>query len=74
MFCYQLAHASFDIINFSYWWSDVVGTFERKPVSMTGVDSHFIITVMVVLLSVILFLVAIRKLLKLKTADVTDLL
>jgi membrane protease YdiL (CAAX protease family) len=69
-----IAHASFDIINFSYWWSDVVGTFERKPVSMTGVDSHFIITVMVVLLSVILFLVAIRKLLKLKTADVTDLL
>lgn len=65
-----IAHVSIDIINFSYWWSDVMGTFERKPISMTGVDNHFIITVVVVLLSTILFIVAIRKLLKLK--DVTQ--
>ena len=64
-----LAHVSFDIINFSYWWSDVIGTFERKPIGMTGVDNHFIITLSVVLLSVILFIVAIRKLLKLKMKD-----
>ena len=61
-----IAHVSFDIINFSYWWSDVIGTFERKPISMTGVDNHFIIAVMVVLLCIILFIVSIRKLLKLK--------
>jgi len=61
-----IAHVSLDIINFSYWWSDVIGTFERKPISMTGVDTHFIITVVVVLLSTVLFIVAIRKLLKLK--------
>ena len=61
-----IAHVTLDIINFSYWWSDVIGTFERKPISMTGVDNHFIITVMVVVLSTILFIVAIRKLLKLK--------
>jgi membrane protease YdiL (CAAX protease family) len=65
-----IAHVSFDIILSSYWWSDVIGTFERKPISMTGVDNHFIITVVVVLLSTILFIVAIRKLLKLK--DVTQ--
>jgi membrane protease YdiL (CAAX protease family) len=64
-----IAHASFDIINFSYWWSDVLGNFERKPISMTGVDSHFIITVSAVLLSIILYIIAIRKLLKLKSAD-----
>ena len=64
-----IAHVTLDIINFSYWWSDVIGTFERKPISMTGVDNHFIITVMVVLLSTILFIVAIRKLLKLKSND-----
>jgi len=68
-----IAHVTFDIINFSYWWSDVIGTFERKPISMTGVDNHFIITLIVVLLSTILFIVAIRKLLKLKTADSPDL-
>jgi len=69
-----ICHVSFDIINVSYWWSDVIGTFERKPISMTGVDNHFIITVMVVLLSTVLFIVAIRKLLKMKTADSPDLL
>jgi membrane protease YdiL (CAAX protease family) len=61
-----IAHISFDIINFSYWWSDVLGTFERKPIGMTGVDNHFIISLMVVFLSIILFFVAIRKLLKIK--------
>ena len=61
-----IAHVSFDIILSSYWWSDVIGTFEHKPISMTGVDNHFIITFIVVLLSTVLFIVAIRKLLKLK--------
>jgi membrane protease YdiL (CAAX protease family) len=64
-----IAHVSFDIINFSYWWSDVLGTFDRKPISITGVDNHFIITVVVVLLSTLLFIIAIRKLLKLKSND-----
>jgi len=68
-----IAHVSFDIINFSYWWSDVIGTFDRKPISMTGVDNHFIITIMVVLLSTVLFIVAIRKLLKLKINDSVNL-
>jgi membrane protease YdiL (CAAX protease family) len=61
-----IAHVSFDIINFSYWWSDVIGTFEREPISMTGVDNHFIVTTMVVFLSTVLILVSIRKLLKMK--------
>ena len=61
-----IAHVCFDIILSSYWWSDVIGTFERKPISMTGVDNHFIITLMVVLLSTVIFIVAISKLLKLK--------
>jgi len=65
-----IAHISFDIVNFSYWWSDVIGTFERKPVSMTGADTHFIIAVTVVLLSLILFIVSIRKLLQLKRVAV----
>ena len=68
-----IAHVTLDIINFSYWWSDVIGTFERKPIRMTGVDNHFIIIVMVVLLSIILFIVAIWKLLKLKRKDSADL-
>jgi len=68
-----VAHVSFDIINVSYWWSDVLGTFERKPIGMTGVDSHFIITVIVFLLSMVLFVVAIRKLMKLKMENSVDM-
>lgn len=64
-----IAHVSFDIINVSYWWSDVIGTFEHKPISTTGVDLHFIISATIVLLSTILFIVAIRKLLKMSGAS-----
>jgi membrane protease YdiL (CAAX protease family) len=67
-----IAHVSFDIINFSYWWSDVIGTYERKPISITGVDNHFILALTVVLLSILLFIVAIRKLLKLKPKDSSE--
>lgn len=63
-----IAHVSFDIILSSYWWSDVIGTFVHKPISLTGVDNHFVITATVVLLSALLFIVTIRKLLKLKNA------
>ena len=46
--------------------ADVAGTFERKPIGMTGIDNHFIITAVIVGLSTILFIIAIRKLLVLK--------
>lgn len=67
-----IAHVSFDIINFSYWWSDVIGTFEHKPISMTGIDSHFIVTTVVFFLCIILFIVSIKKILKLKTKNSSD--
>ena len=60
-----IAHVSFDIINFSYWWSDILGTFDRKPISITGVDDHFIIAGTAVLLSTMLFIAAIWNLLNL---------
>ncbi len=68
-----IAHVSFDIVNFSYWWSDVIGTFDRKPISVTGIDNHFIITAAIVLTAVVLFIVAISKLLKLKTDTATNM-
>ena len=64
-----IAHFSFDIINFSYWWSDVAGSFEHQPISITGIDNHFVITVIVLVLSTALFVLSIRKLLKLKTVE-----
>ena len=64
-----IAHVAFDIVNFCYWWSDVAGSFERKPISMTGVDNHFILTLSAVLLSFLSFVLVIRKLLKLKARN-----
>ena len=61
-----IAHVSFDIINFSYWWSDVLGTFERKPIGITGVDNHFVLTLTIVLMSFVLFFLTTQKLLKRK--------
>ena len=69
-----IAHVALDIFNFSYWWSDVIGTFERKPISMTGLDNHFFITVFLVLLSTLSFIVVIRKLLKLRTKEITKVI
>lgn len=68
-----IAHVTFDIINVSYWWSDVSGTFGHKPIHMTGVDNHFVFTLMLVLLSALLFVFVIRKLLKQKSAGAIHL-
>lgn len=61
-----LAHIGFDIVNFSYWWSDVAGTFSLKPIGVTGMDNHFYIAILIVCLAVIGFTLSILKLLKLK--------
>ena len=57
-----IAHVSFDIVNFSYWWSDVLGTFDRRPIGVTGVDSHFIMTLIVVMFCITLLIISLRKL------------
>lgn len=56
------AHVLLDIGNFSYWWSDVAGKFERLPISQTGVDSHFVIAMLVFISAIAAFFWAIRKL------------
>ncbi len=57
-----IAHVSFDIVNFSYWWSDVAGNFERSPIGVTGIDNHFIITSTVVLICIVLLILSLWKL------------
>ncbi|MFH6604359.1 CPBP family intramembrane glutamic endopeptidase [Maribacter algicola] len=62
-----IGHVALDIVNFSYWWSDVLGTFERKPISLTGVDAHFIWSIIALVLSTGLFVLSVKKLLLSKT-------
>lgn len=62
-----IAHVTLDIVNFSYWWSDVIGTFEHRPIWITGVDNHFVIAITALALSTGLFVLSIRKLLQWNT-------
>ena len=56
-----IAHVTIDIFNFSYWWSDLLGKFTLKPISVTGVDLHFILTLVVFLTSLIFFVFINKK-------------
>jgi len=38
-----IAHTVLDIVNFSYWWTDVAGRFEYHPIAKSGMDLHFLI-------------------------------
>ena len=67
-----IAHISFDIINFSYWWSDVIGTFSYKPISITGIDTHFIFSTTLFLIATLVFIYAISKLMKLKVQEANN--
>lgn len=37
-----VSHVLVDIISFSYWWTDVAGRYDRQPIELTGIDSHFV--------------------------------
>jgi membrane protease YdiL (CAAX protease family) len=62
-----IGHTVMDIFNFSYWWSNVAGNFEKKTIFVTGVDIHFTVWCLIFLTATILFFFTISKLKKTKT-------
>ena len=56
-----IAHTILDIFNFSYWWSDVAGKFEKRPIAETGVDLHFMVWILICGVSIVLFFSSTRK-------------
>jgi membrane protease YdiL (CAAX protease family) len=56
-----IAHTLMDIPNFAYWWTDVAGTFDKRPVAETGVDVHLIVWAVVFVASVVSFCWAARQ-------------
>ena len=56
-----VSHTVADIANFSYWWTDVAGAFDKRPISETGIDSHFILWIAVFVASLALFALAARR-------------
>jgi membrane protease YdiL (CAAX protease family) len=56
-----IGHAVMDIPNFAYWWTDVAGTFDKRPIAETGIDTHFVVWALIFVASVALFIWAARK-------------
>jgi membrane protease YdiL (CAAX protease family) len=56
-----IGHAVMDIPSFAYWWTDVAGTFDKRPIAETGIDAHFVVWSLIFVASVALFIWAVRK-------------
>lgn len=56
-----IAHTALDIVNFSYWWTDIAGRFEYQPIAITGVDVHFLVWLAIFTISSVLFLWTLGK-------------
>jgi membrane protease YdiL (CAAX protease family) len=56
-----IGHAVMDIPNFAYWWTDVAGTFDKRPIAETGIDAHLVVWVLLFVASLALFIWAARK-------------
>ena len=56
-----IAHFIMDICNFSFWWSDLGGQFDRQTIGVTGIDTHFLIWSGVLILGILVFVMIMRK-------------
>lgn len=59
-----IAHIIMDILNFSFWWTDLGGQFSKKTLAVTGIDSHFIFWLIVLILSMISFIFIMHRMSK----------
>ena len=56
-----ISHGLADVGNFAYWWTDIAGHFDKRPIGETGIDTHFVVSVTILLSLLALFIIAIRK-------------
>jgi membrane protease YdiL (CAAX protease family) len=58
----MVGHAVMDIFNFGYWWWHLLGSYNQRPISETGVDLNFLGWASTLAVSLCLFLIVVRKL------------
>ena len=56
-----IAHFIMDICNFAFWWTDLGGQFDRQTISTVGVDSHFIIWSIVLIICIASFILVLKR-------------
>jgi hypothetical protein len=57
-----IGHVIMDIFNFSFWWSDLGNRFDKKPIASTGIDTHFLLWFLGLIISLIIFFILLRLL------------
>jgi membrane protease YdiL (CAAX protease family) len=58
----MIGHAVMDVFNFGYWWWQLLGSYNQRPISETGVDLNFLGWASTLAASLCLFLIVVRKL------------
>ncbi len=58
----MVGHAVMDVVNFGYWWWHLLGSYNQRPISETGVDLNFLGWASTLAVSLCLFLLVVRKL------------
>jgi membrane protease YdiL (CAAX protease family) len=58
----MIGHAVMDVFNFGYWWWHLLGDYNRRPISETGVDLNFAAWAGTLVISLGLFVLVVRKL------------
>lgn len=57
----MISHIAVDIFYFSHQWKDFSGIYANRPIGEVGVDTHFIVWLVGLVASVVLFVFAARK-------------
>ena len=63
----MIGHVVMDIGLFAYWWTGIVGDFTARPVTETGIDQPFVVTLAILAALLIIMLLAAWRLSRIKT-------
>ncbi len=61
-----IGHTIMDIFNFAFWWTNLAGGLRIQTIAVTGIDVLFVMSVVVLSISLLLFFWVIRKILYLR--------
>lgn len=64
----MIGHAVMDVFNFGYWWWQLLGHYDKRPIFETGLDANFVAWATTLAISLSLFPLVVRKLRRASTA------
>jgi membrane protease YdiL (CAAX protease family) len=67
----MIGHVVMDVGLFGYWWTGIAGNFSARPISDTGVDLPFLITCVVLAITLTITLLAAGRLRRIRATEST---